>query len=90
MNANAAIVEEKAWKSQQDGAEREAKTRQIKKLIEQEQEQSTKYKEVKILAEYAKTVMGSKIEANKEYDERMEKANKENEQMHRQLREYKK
>lgn len=36
LNANAAIVEENAWLSQQDGAEREIKQRQIEKLVDQE------------------------------------------------------
>jgi hypothetical protein len=36
FNANAAIVEEKAWKSLEDGAEREILVRQNDKLIDQE------------------------------------------------------
>ncbi len=73
MNANAAQVEEKAWKSQQDGAEREIKIRQNTKLIDQEGVESVKYKERKILAESAKKLVESKITFNKEYDDYMTK-----------------
>lgn len=57
MNANKAMVEEKAWKSQQDGLEREIKNRQNEKLISQEGIESVKMKERKILAEAAKKLV---------------------------------
>ncbi len=42
LNANAAMVEEKAWKSLQDGAEREIAYRQNDKLLEQEKFETIK------------------------------------------------
>jgi len=41
--------------------------------------ESVKYKERKLLAEAAKHLVDNKILFNKEYDQRLEKANKENE-----------
>ncbi|KAL4453394.1 hypothetical protein ABPG74_017601 [Tetrahymena malaccensis] len=87
MNANAAVVEELAWKGQQEGAEREIKYRQNQKLLDQEQVLGVKYHERKIIADNSKKLVQEKLEFIEQYDENMERANKENEVLYRQIRE---
>ena len=71
MNANSAIVEELAWKGQEEGAEREIKYRQNDKLIEQEKIEGTKYRERKILATVLKSEINQKLQFINEYDENL-------------------
>ncbi|CAD8194680.1 unnamed protein product [Paramecium pentaurelia] len=82
MNANKAMVEMKAWKSQQDGLEREIKNRQNEKLIVQEGVESVNLRERKILAEQAKRLVKAKVDFNQAYDHDLKTAYQMNDQLH--------
>mmetsp|Transcript_17560 Transcript_17560/g.15403 ORF Transcript_17560/g.15403 Transcript_17560/m.15403 type:complete len:95 (-) Transcript_17560:358-642(-) len=84
------MVEEHAWKSLQDGSEREIRDRQNVKLLEQEQVETTKFKERKIIAKRAVETVEAKLNDVREYDERVDKAKEENEVLYREEREAKK
>ncbi|CAD8195383.1 unnamed protein product [Paramecium pentaurelia] len=84
MNANKAMVEMKAWKSQQDGLEREIKNRQNEKLIVQEGIESVNLKERKILAEQAKRLVKTKVDFNQAYDKELKTAYQMNEELYQQ------
>ncbi|CAD8115410.1 unnamed protein product [Paramecium sonneborni] len=83
MNANKAMVEMKAWKSQQDGLEREIKNRQNEKLIVQEGVESVNLRERKILAEQAKRLVKAKVDFNQAYDHELKTAYQMNDQLYR-------
>jgi len=82
-------LEAKAWKSLEEGAEREIKFRQNVKLLEQEGVETVKLKERKILAARAVTQVEEKLEALREYDRAVEIATKQTEALFREEREAK-
>ncbi|CAD8189940.1 unnamed protein product [Paramecium octaurelia] len=73
MNANKAMIQMKAWKSQQDGLEREIKI-QNEKLIVQGGIKSVNLKEMKILEEQAKRLIKTKVDFNQAYDKELKTA----------------
>jgi len=90
LNADKAVLEAKAWKSLEDGAEREIQMRQNSKLIVQEGIESVLLKERKILAQRATTEIEAKLEYLREYDHTLEQAKQHNEVLFREEREAKK
>jgi hypothetical protein len=90
LNADKAVLEAKAWKSLEDGAEREIKMRQNSKLIVQEGIESVLLKERKILAQRATTEIEAQLEYLREYDQTLEQAKQHNEVLFREEREAKK
>lgn len=89
LNANQAIVEEMAWKSLQNGAERDILKRQNDKLMLNMGLEGIKMKDRKILAETAKRELEGKLDFMKSYDENLVAVSKENEALNRVLREEK-
>jgi len=89
LNADKAILEAQAWKSLEDGAEREIKMRQNVKLLEQEGFESIKLRERKILAGRAVSEVEEKLEALRVYDHTVEVAKKQNVELYKQDREEK-
>lgn len=79
MKADQDKVEELAWKNLEDGAEREAKDRQNRKLLEQEKVESTKLKEREMMAENMRREFESTLDRQKTYNSRkqQEEADKE-------------
>lgn len=86
LNANQAMIEEKAWAALEHGAEREILVRQNNKLINQERLESIKLKERTILTQAAKTEIADKVEELRNYDIRLNSAKKANEILYREER----
>jgi hypothetical protein len=86
MNANRALVEEKAWKEHEAGAEREAKDRQANALIEQERIERIKLSESNLRAQAAKELAKQKIGIIKGYEKSLGEAHEENEFLQREDR----
>ncbi|OMJ75821.1 hypothetical protein SteCoe_24959 [Stentor coeruleus] len=86
MNANRALVEEKAWKEHEAGAEREAKDRQADALIEQERIERIKLSEANLRAKAARELAKQKVGVVKNYGESLEEAHEENEFLQREDR----
>jgi len=87
LNADKAVLEAQAWKSLEDGAEREMKMRQNTKLMDQEGIESIKWKERKILAQRATTEIETKLDQFREFDRTLEEAKQHNEVLFREERE---
>lgn len=83
MNANRALVEEKAWKEQEKGLEREARERQDNQLMEQERVERIKLAETQLRAKAAQTLVQGKTEVLDEFALREQTAHEENELLQR-------
>lgn len=86
MNASKAILEEKVWKDQEAGAEREAKERQVKNLVEQERLERIKLAETNIRIKAAQDTMKAQDQGRKEFEIRLEEAQINNELLAREDR----
>ena len=83
MNANRALVEEKAWKEQEKGLEREARERQDNQLMEQERIERIKLAETQLRAKAAQTLVQTKTAVLDEFALRDQTAHEENELLQR-------
>lgn len=83
MNANAAMVEEKAWKELEAGAERQIRNNQNKKLIEQCKINEIAVKDQTIRAVNKKTEVIEKLYIDKAYDDKLQVRKRENEELHK-------
>lgn len=86
LNANRALVEEKAWKEHEAGAEREAKDRQANALIDQERVERIKLSEANLRAKAAKELAKQKVTVIKDYGNSLSEAHEENEFLQREDR----
>ena len=86
MKADQDKVEEQAWKNLEDGAEREARVRQNKKLIDQEKIESVKLKERELLAENGIQEFQETLNRQKEYNLRQDQEERDKEILNRMLR----
>ncbi|OMJ88010.1 hypothetical protein SteCoe_10166 [Stentor coeruleus] len=86
LNANRALVEEKAWKEHEAGAEREAKDRQADALINQERVERIKLSEANLRAKAAKELAKQKVGIAKGYEATLAEAHEENEFLQREDR----
>lgn len=89
LNANAAMVEEKAWKELEAGKERQIRDDQNKKLIGQCKVNEIKVKDNTVRANNAKTDVLEKLKYDKGFGERLATRKKENEVLHKNTLEYK-
>ena len=71
MNANAAMVEEKAWKELEVGAERAIRNNQNSKLIDQSKINGISVKDQTIRAENKKNEVVDKLQIDKAYDDKL-------------------
>lgn len=83
MNANAAMVEEKAWKELEAGAERQIRNNQNNKLIDQCKVNGISVKDMTLRAENKKKEVTSKLESDQRYQTKLEERKKENELLHK-------
>lgn len=83
MNANAAMVEEKAWKELEAGAERQIRDRQNDRLIDQCKLNGIMVKDQNVRAENKKNDVVQKLEYDKGYKERLTVRKQENEMLHK-------
>lgn len=83
MNANAAMVEEKAWKELEAGAERQIRNNQNSKLIDQCKLNAIAVKDSTLIATNKKDDVTLKLTKDKSYDEKLEIRKKENEILHK-------
>lgn len=83
MNANAAMVEEKAWKELEAGAERQIKNNQNKKLIDQCGLNEISVKDQTLRATNKKQDVIDKLHVDKGYDDKLEVRKRENEELHK-------
>merc|ERR1712072_371124 len=72
MNANAAMVEEKAWKELEAGAERLIRNNQNNRLIDQCKLNGIAVKDQMVRADNMKNEVTTKLEGDKSYKERLE------------------
>ena len=86
LNANRALVEEKAYKEHEAGAEREAKERQANALIEQERIERIKLSEANLRSQAAKELAKQKVGVIKDYGKSLAEAHEENEFLQREDR----
>jgi hypothetical protein len=83
MNANAAMVEEKAWKELEAGAERKIENNQNDKLIEQSKLNGIIVKDQTVRATNKKNEVTQKLIYDQEYAGRLDVRKKENELLHK-------
>ena len=83
MNANAAMVEEKAWKELEAGAERQIRNNQNDRLIDQCKLNGIAVKDQTVRADNMKNEVTAKLIGDKGYKERLEVRKKENEMLHK-------
>ena len=83
MNANAAMVEEKAWKELEAGAERKIENNQNDKLIEQSKLNGIIVKDQTVRATNKKNEVTQKLIYDQEYVGRLDVRKKENELLHK-------
>lgn len=89
LNANRAMVEEKAWKELEAGAERQISNDQNQKLIDQCKTNNIKVKDETIRANNAKTQVLDKLDIDKTYNDKLQSQKRENEKIHKGVLEYK-
>ena len=89
MNANAAMVEEQAWKQLEAGKERQIRNNQNDRLIDQCGVNEIHVKDQGVRAENAKTTVMSKLEYDQGYTNRLNTRKRENEVLHKNTLEYK-
>lgn len=83
MNANAAMVEEKAFKELEAGAERQIRNNQNDKLLDQQKLNGITVKDQTVRADYKKTDVMAKLTYDAGYKDRLEIRKKENELLHK-------
>ena len=83
MNANAAMVEEKAWKELEAGAERQIRNNQNERLIDQCKLNGIMVKDQTVRADNKKNDVTQKLVYDKGYQERLDVRKKENELLHK-------
>ena len=83
MNANAAMVEEKAWKELEAGAERQIRNNQNNRLIDQCKLNGIAVKDLTVRATNKKNEVFEKLESDKRYQENLTIRKKENELLHK-------
>lgn len=83
MNANAAMVEEKAWKELEAGAERQIRNNQNDRLIEQSKLNGIAVKDQTVRATNKKNEVMDKLMIDKAYEEKLTIRKKENELLHK-------
>ena len=83
MNANAAMVEEKAWKELEAGAERQIRNNQNDKLIDQSKLNGIIVKDQTVRATNKKNEVTQKLVYDQEYQGRLDVRKKENELLHK-------
>lgn len=84
LNANKEIMEAKAWKELDNGAERVAANSQNKKLITQHQAEKVKLTDTNLKAKSAKVAVEKKVNQIKTYEKEYQRRIKENEEEHKQ------
>lgn len=89
LNANAAMVEEQAWKQLEAGKERQIRNNQNERLIEQCGANQIQVKDKTVRAENAKTSVLEKLEYDRGYTDRLNTRKRENEVLHKNTLEYK-
>lgn len=89
LNANAAMVEYKAWEELEAGKERAIRDNQNFKLLEQCGVNEIKVSDQLVRAEYGKQEVIEKIGYDRGYQDRLEVRKKENEVLHKKTLEYK-
>jgi len=83
LNANAAMVEYKAWQELEKGKEREIRDKQNFKLLDQCGANEIMVSDQLVRATNAKTVVVEKLTYDKGYGERLVSRKKENEVLHK-------
>lgn len=83
LNASKAMVEEKAWKELEAGAERKVRNAQNQRLIDQCSTNEIKLKESMIKANNNKDIVKTKIETDKDYQAKLQTKMRENEVLHK-------
>ena len=83
MNANAAMVEEKAWKELEAGAERQIRNNQNERLIDQCKLNGIAVKDLSVRATNKKNEVLDKLEVDKQYQQSLTIKKKENEMLHK-------
>lgn len=83
MNANAAMVEEKAWKELEAGAERQIRNNQNNRLIDQCKLNGIAVKDLTVRATNKKNEVMDKLEVDKQYQQNLTIKKKENEMLHK-------
>ena len=89
LNANAAMVEEKAWKELEAGKERQIRNNQNDRLINQSKGNEIMVKDQTVRADNAKSSVVGKLEYDRGYADRLNTRKKENEVLHKNTLEYK-
>ena len=89
LNANAAMVEEKAYKELERGKERQIRNNQNDRLIEQSKGNEIMVKDQTVRADNAKSTVMKKLEYDAGYTDRLNTRKKENEVLHKNTLEYK-
>ena len=89
MNANAAMVEEKAWKELEAGKERQIRDEQNFRLIQQCKVNAIDVKDQIVRSDNAKASVLEKLSYDKSYQDRLQTRKKENEVLHKNTLEYK-
>ena len=83
MNANVAMVEEKAWKELEAGAERQIRNNKNDRLIEQSKLNGIAVKDQTVRATNKKNEVMDKLMIDKAYEEKLTIRKKENELLHK-------
>jgi hypothetical protein len=89
LNADKSMMEKKAWRELEAGAEREARDKQNNKLLDQWRSNGIKVKDLSINAQNNKKTVQNKIEYDKGYKTRLVTRKMENEILHKEVLEYK-
>lgn len=82
-NANAAMVEEKAWKELEAGAERQVRDLQNNRLIDQCKTNGITVKDQNVRADNKKNEVTGKLEYDQGYKDRLTIRKQENEMLHK-------
>ena len=89
LNANAAMVEYKAWKELENGKERQIRNNQNERLIDQCKVNQIMVKDQTLRADNAKSSVMEKLVTDKDYADRLNTRKKENEVLHKNTLQYK-
>ena len=89
LNANAAMVEYKAWKELENGKERQIRNNQNERLIDQCKVNQIMVKDQTLRADNAKSSVMEKLVTDKDYADRLNTRKKETEVLHKNTLQYK-
>ena len=89
LNAGKSMMEKKAWRELEAGAERQARDKQNNKLLDQLAVNEIKVKDLQVMAVNNKNTVQDKIDYDKGYKDRLETRKMENEILHKEVLEYK-